>query len=104
MRSVPANGFRGLQPGFSIQAHTPLVYTAHAELDMHGCMAVRFVAGGGQPSAHISQVNKGENVEHLPTSHTCVNQLCIPPYGSKEVWAPRLASHASHAPFLAPRP
>jgi len=60
-----------------------------------------FVCGSGRlPAAGFAglrppfsvEINLAEPLDHLPSAHTCFNQLCLPPYDSKALLDARLSA------------
>jgi E3 ubiquitin-protein ligase HUWE1 len=58
----------------------------HAKVLAFACGSARLPAAGFtamQPPFTVT-VHEGEPTNHLPSAHTCMNNLCFPLYESKE--------------------
>ena len=58
----------------------------HAKVLAFACGSARLPAAGFtamQPPFTVT-VHEGEPINHLPSAHTCMNNLCFPLYESKE--------------------
>ena len=58
------------------------------------CGSGRLPADGfaGLRPAFNVEINLAEPTDHLPSAHTCFNQLCLPVYTSREQLEQRLTS------------
>lgn len=75
----------------------------HAKVLAFACGSARLPAAGFtamQPPFTVT-VHEGEPTNHLPSAHTCMNNLCFPLYESKESFSDFYCRSSTFPPALA---